>query len=234
MHSNPAFSLADLIVVFGGTLSCLGFSDERASTSRWSEGLPLSVDASEIPLDRPDCAKRDAPQFFFPAGVLFPERPEFEGDAFLRAWFSRALERMGEPSLSCNLPTVDTYRLLVLPTWGPPLAIRIGMAPPNPSVTVTELNGKGGYDPGTIARRATSTISEPQRQSFVDALAKADFWAAATIDYDRRGVDGTEWILEGRAGETYHVVHRWSPDTGTFHDLCMVTMDVAGVRAITD
>jgi hypothetical protein len=48
------------------------------------------------------------------------------------------------------------------------------------------------------------------------------------------GEDGANWVLEGRRGNAYHVVHRWSADDGPFREACLTLLRVAGLVPVRD
>jgi hypothetical protein len=60
----------------------------------------------------------------------------------------------------------------------------------------------------------------------------AGFWSLeASLEFDF-GLDGANWLIEGRRSDVYRAVRRWSP-TGAFFDLGRVFLDIAG-PPITD
>lgn len=195
-----------------------------------SQAVPTALLVAQDAFERPGCSKLFGRDFFFPPGVLVPAEPPSESDAFLRGWFSDALTRMAEPSLSCRATVNESYRLLGLPTWGTPVSIRVRVSLPEPSVSVAELGGQAGYDLGGISVRAARPIYAAERKQLAEALEAAAFWSTPTLDNERIGADGSYWVLEGRFAERYHVVHRWSPDAGPFRDLALLMMRLGGVR----
>jgi hypothetical protein len=58
------------------------------------------------------------------------------------------------------------------------------------------------------------------------ALTMSDFWSLATND-GRMGFDGANWLIEGRRGDTFHAVNRWSP-RGVVRDLGRTFFALAG------
>jgi hypothetical protein len=64
---------------------------------------------------------------------------------------------MSEPSLSCDRTGAETYRFLWLRTWGHPIAVRIAGLSTGGLISAVELDGAGGYGPGTILR----TVNRP-------------------------------------------------------------------------
>ncbi|MDI3469998.1 MAG: hypothetical protein OJF62_002061 [Pseudolabrys sp.] len=76
-------------------------------------------------------------------------------------------------------------------------------------------------------------LSPADWQRLQHALDAAGFWSLAPHS-DEMGLDGADWLIEGRHGDSYHAVSRWSP-TGPIHDLGRVFFDLSGppLAAIT-
>jgi hypothetical protein len=60
----------------------------------------------------------------------------------------------------------------------------------------------------------------------LDALIAVNFWAVDPID-ELQGLDGAQWLIEGRRGNIYRGVSRWSPG-GEVHVLGRLFFDLAG------
>jgi hypothetical protein len=58
------------------------------------------------------------------------------------------------------------------------------------------------------------------------AVLKANFWALEPME-DRMGLDGADWVIEGRRRDVYRAVNRWSP-SGAIYDLGRAFFDIAG------
>src|SRR3954464_6678501 len=115
--------------------------------------------AAEIPSARPDCARPSADQFFFPGGVLRERTEQFDADQILRAWYSKHLRAMSEPSLSCKPTAAEAYRFLWLRTWGAPIAIRVARNGDDATLSAVILDGSGGYEPAAVSRRIRRKMS---------------------------------------------------------------------------
>jgi hypothetical protein len=181
--------------------------------------------AMSIEFHRSHCKARHASSFFFPDGALHPTNPSLE--KFVRTWYSLALYEMREPSLSCGASVPEQYRLLLLPTWGPPTAVRVTKVGKHPIFTAIALRGSGGYRLGEVALWRARRLSKQEGDELDATLIRADFWRTPTHDYDRYGGDGAQWILEGRKGDRYHVVDRWSPEDGPFREACVRLLNLA-------
>jgi hypothetical protein len=73
---------------------------------------------------------------------------------------------------------------------------------------------------------ALAALSHDDWLRFQDVLITANLWSLDPMD-DRCGFDGAEWLIEGRRGNIYRGVSRWSP-VGSFHDLGRLFCSLAG------
>jgi hypothetical protein len=157
----------------------------------------------------PKCSEGSSDTYFFPKGIFSKDRADI--DEFVRCWYSLQLTAMGEPSLSRNAFADEiSYRFLWLRTFHPPIAIRISLSGDRAQLTAVQLSGAGGYEPGTVVRRQSLTLTSQEWSRFNDALNSARFWTAPTT-VEHSGLDSAEWVIEGRRQNTYHVIDRWSP-----------------------
>ena len=185
------------------------------------------VDRMDV-VERADCAKVDADELFFPKGVFGEPDPQFDDDAFTREWYSDHLRAMAEPSLSCGESDQASYRFLWLRTWGHPIAVRIEVGQSN-TLTAVELDGRGGYEPGKVSRRVKRQLSAEEWKTLSHTLEALNFWKMPTLLPATLGLDGANWVLEGRSGREYHVVDRWSPTDDGYRDFCLMFVEFAGL-----
>jgi len=170
-----------------------------------------------------------AKQQYFPRGTF--ARGGDNGD-FLSGWYSRQLHAMGEPSLSTGArpaPAV-TYRFTWLRTFHHPVVARMvldGMG--SGTLYLKMADGAGGYRPGKVILNSTIILKPAQVQEILSLLGKMDFWHAPTELVDGpNGSDGSEWLLEGSNQSAYHVIDRWTPQSGPLHDLGLyLVFDIA-------
>jgi hypothetical protein len=71
-----------------------------------------------------------------------------------------------------------------------------------------------------------SALSLADWARFREVLIAANFWAIDPTD-GRPGLDGAEWLIEGRRGNVYRGVSRWSPQ-GKLHDVGRLFFALAG------
>ena len=82
---------------------------------------------------------------------------------------------------------------------------------------------------GYLSPRAPSpslTLAPHDWDTLQRALKTSGFWTLNTKD-NRIGLDGAQWLIEGRRGATYHFVSRWSPG-GVVRDLGRLFFALAG------
>ena len=185
---------------------------------------PVPRGVEGLDAGRLECASSSSDLFFFPAGV-FADRArtgDFDHDAGLRRWYSKPLRAMAEPSLSCKQPRGEVYRFLWLRSRARPVSVRVADRGDGATLSAVELDVYGK------ARRVERELSPTEWAEVVTGVGRVEFWQMRTED-DDRGLDGAQWILEGRKRSRYHVVDRWSPDSGAYRELCLSLLKLAGM-----
>lgn len=145
---------------------------------------------------------------FFPANSL-DHRPDIH--AFCDRWYVSHLLAMQERPLwppAPNLPTA--YRLLFLPTFQQPRAVRLTEASSGWRAVCKRSDGRGGYAPGRLVGEAERELSRTEAERFTYLVDRVDFWTMPGSE-DSHGCDGSQAVLEGVRASAYHVVARWSP-----------------------
>lgn len=137
---------------------------------------------------------------------------------------------MGEPPLTVSGP--ETYRFTWMRNLHNPVAVRVSRA--------------GGAGIGIVT--VESDLHDPsknRRHEFVVAgeawapllkhLESADFWNLAGDPSDEeRGLDGADWVIEGRRAGIYHSVIRWNPVPGPFRSACEDFIQLSGLSFPTE
>ena len=126
-------------------------------------------------------------------------------------WYSNRLQAMHEPSLYDQRfqPGME-FRFFHLPSFRGPSAIRITRTATGAELRVIRFSGACD-DSQKIELERTRNVDETQWKHFLTLLEKASFWASPVEESGRCGLDGSYWLLEGRADARYHVLDRWSP-----------------------
>jgi hypothetical protein len=132
---------------------------------------------------------------------------------------------MGEPSLSVSGP--ETYRFVWVKHQRNPAAVRVTRAGAD-EIAVVSVQADA-RDPAT-KRRHEFTVGLEAWNSLRAHLDAADFWnLAGDPAENERGLDGADWVIEGRRANIYHSVIRWEPKPGPFRDACEDLIRVSGL-----
>lgn len=171
------------------------------------------------------CADRNSNEYFFPKSA-FSTR-EGHDDQFTRAWYTKHLRAMSEPSLSCGLAhEEEIYRFTWLRTFRHPISVRITRTKNQIKLEAKELSGAGGYEPGKILRKTNRILTTGQWQEVLSSVEKANFWNDQP-EVTSIGLDGAQWIYEARRGTTYRVIERWTPEDKNYRNLGLTMIKLA-------
>ena len=135
---------------------------------------------------------------------------------FEQQWYGKHLAAMKEPVLSTQAKEKSyfVFRVLYLPTWGRPVAVRIEKKGGEIIRRAVLLSGDGGYDPGSIKEEKNEKISDAEFSRFQSELEKSRFWTLPARD-DVRGFDGSELVIEAITDGRHVVFDRWTPQDET-------------------
>lgn len=147
----------------------------------------------------------------------FPIKTKAGGEgvtAFESKWYGKSLERMNEPRLPEFVKDVnaDVYRIMILPTWGNPIVVRVQRHGELYRLSARRLDGQGGYDPGKLVEAKDIELSADDSKSLAVPIQSLNFFQLPAED-DVMGNDGDQWIIEGVSLGKYHVAVRWCADS---------------------
>lgn len=169
-------------------------------------------------------------ELFFPPKVLAQDQP---GNTFRNNWYSKHLSAMKEESLySPEGDWIESYRFLWLRSFHNPVAVRLWKCGSARFISVKELDGAGGYEPGRLILDRKRELTLEEWNAFRHHLEDSCYWQLPTRD-DGGGLDGAQWILEGVKGGRYHVVDRWTPQNGSYRELCLYALKLSGLKLDT-
>ncbi|HWW12190.1 MAG TPA: hypothetical protein VN018_06720 [Brevundimonas sp.] len=136
---------------------------------------------------------------------------------FAADWYGRHLRAAGEaPLFAASGPTL---RFTLLRSFQAPVVIRLDTAADGTmTMTATELSGKGGFEPGTVARRIERRLSAREAAAVRRVLEETAVLAQEPGECSL-GLDGAQWIVESAGPEGYRFVNRWSPGDGPVREL---------------
>lgn len=153
----------------------------------------------------------------FPPGALDDGNPRLRG--FRAGCYGAHLLAMQEQPLhppAADEP--DLYRLLFLPTFGEPAAVRLSNAEGAWQGVWKRSNGLGGFEIGKLTTETLRILSRSEANEFEQLLEDVGFWDLPSLG-DSAGLDGEVAVLEGVHAGRYHVVHRWSPQGSPYSKL---------------
>jgi hypothetical protein len=157
-----------------------------------------------------------------PYSRKLPPREAAEAIACCRIQSRYRLLREDEKPLCRTIRTeAEVYRFTWRSSFDGDAVVRIGRQ----GDEITMRCAYRSYLFGDADRRqVTVTISDWGRLQ--DALIAASFWALGPEEC-RRGLDGSNWLIEGRSKDIYRAVDRWSP-SGAIYDLGKQFFELAG------
>jgi|GEM_PF-169087 len=155
---------------------------------------------------------------------------------FMPLLFADHLTKLGEPELfSGKEPSDFAYRFIWIRCFHRPISVRIQRRGAKTTLRAVEMDGKGYYAWGNVARDITKELSEAEVKKVMAKLKQTRFWQMkSNDDQSKIGLDGATWILEGSQGDKYHSVDRWCPDRGAFRNACLSFIQLAGIEVPSD
>ena len=112
---------------------------------------------------------------------------------------------------------IETYRFTWLRTFHNPVVIRISRQHDTFSILLKLCDGNGGFEPGNLVVNLTRAIPRQDWEIFQGHLNTIDFWAMEPRDDSVIGLDGAEWLLEGKKDGRYRLITRLSPRSRNIH-----------------
>jgi hypothetical protein len=186
--------------------------------------LVTPASASKPTWLRPECADPSSDKFFFPERSFGEKTPEFNQD-YARRWFSDALRRASEPSLSCDpAPPRETYRFLRLRAFDTSMFVRVE-ARDGGGALWAGIMGRGSQKMFRTVQRYLTREEWTQVTAGINSLG---FWKspALVVDYTK---DGGDWVIEGRKGSQYHVVSRGDLRNRPYDEFGFAVLKLAGL-----
>ena len=149
-------------------------------------------------------------------------------------WFSNNLHAAREPSLydaSLRAGAPQALRFTWLRSFHRPLTVRVTQEKNGAwRVIAKELSGKGGYNPGHIARTINRQLRADETAALKSLLAVVELpdLSGDCVLGDELGVDGAQWIIERTDERGYHFINRWSPSDGPVREVGLFLLRLTG------
>jgi hypothetical protein len=162
--------------------------------------------------------------------LFYPERPDLH--TLKSDWYYKHLKVLEEPSIY-QLKSIEErtiIRFTWLRTFDQPISIRLIVNEDESGILYVKMsNGKGGYEPGTIVINERKDLLKQTVASFINTIENMNFWNLPSTT-EQHGFDGSQWIFEGLSGGEYHVVERWSPESGAIKNLGLMFLKISGLE----
>jgi len=123
-------------------------------------------------------------------------------------WYSKHLKAMKEPVLQ-DSELSDVFRFTWLRSFHHPIVIGLKKDKNKVSLYWKVCDGQGGYEPGKMTINQTKQLSMAEWKDISEKVDLINFWNLPSTEKNNSGLDGAQWILEGRKQGKYHVVDRW-------------------------
>lgn len=166
-------------------------------------------------------------QEFFPKGC-FSAREDMQ--ALYVEQFTSKLKALQEAPLFAEKidPKTECYRFTWLRTFHHPVVLRIdGQADGTGKFRIKVTDGAGGYEPGKLVRNETKNWDERMMKMIRGRFLSEKFFEIPAYEEGALGCDGSEWIIEAVRDGKYHIVSRWSPESGPVRTLGMQMIEIA-------
>ncbi len=145
-------------------------------------------------------------------------------------WYSKHLRKMNEPILyTVTNKKIEIYRFTWLRTFHHPIMIRVYQSGEKGFLIAKELSGAGGYEPGELKHNVKRRLTKKGWQNILVHVKRSSFWSLKS-NIDDGGLDGARWIMEGVKKGKYHMVDRFSPEKGSYRELCLYLLKLSGLK----
>jgi hypothetical protein len=123
------------------------------------------------------------------------------------------------------------FRFTYLPSFHAARIVSVALETGRPVVRGFVLTIPNGLQPGKVARQTHRVLTTEQWRLLQQRLENAGLWESTDTN-DVSGVDGAQWLLEGRRGGEYRLHDVFSPTTERFPQYvkaCRYMMELAGM-----
>lgn len=192
--------LISIILLLFVSASCSTKTDKTVKANNKFDTLPFPLDSSA---------------YYFKTKPNWQDTTQNALDTFVNKWFSKMLFGLREPVLSSYKGDKEIYRFTWLRTFNHPIAVRVEKQGEIIKLFSKVANGAGGYEPGKLIVDTSFELTDAQFKTLLKKIEQADFWTLRTEESDKKGKDGSEWIIEGIKRNKYHMATRWTPERGT-------------------
>jgi hypothetical protein len=172
----------------------------------------------------------------FSYGPYFPIQTKTSPgvDAQLGLWYEKVEAQMNVPELPelANDVSAEAYSMMILPTWGNAILVRVQRHGRIYSLSSRRLDGQAGFEIGKLVESKDFELSAGDSKALEQLIRNLNFFQLPTDD-GVNGADGDEWLFQGVSQGQFHFVKRWcassyNPDKRglrAFLSLCRFLVD---------
>lgn len=176
----------------------------------------INSETKQLPVPTTDVFKVSIPNDtgvnYFPEDLYFGSgKNRISTDSFVRRWYSNMLYNFREPVLYNYTGKGEAIRLLLLPSFGNSIVIRLNRMNDTVYANIKELTMESYENEIPKVKADTVIMIESRRwQEVLSKLEEHKFWSAGVADTSSpTAKDGTSWLLECRIKDKYHCIERW-------------------------
>jgi hypothetical protein len=149
-------------------------------------------------------------------------------DEFRADWYCGELGAAGFGPLIGD----PSYRFTYLPSFHASRFVAVGLESGQPVVRGVVLTRERMDQPGKVSRRTRRVLTHEEWQILLQRLQNAGMWEP-TDKNDSSGVDGAQWLLEGRQDGKYRLHDVWCPSPARFPQyvkVCLYMLELARIK----
>ena len=200
--------------------------DESAFVEKQLKSLALELQSEILALEG---ASKTKP--YYPA-LVFGETSRRHD--MIADWYAATLRSMDQGPIYGTNDTNDeqTYRFLWLRSFHDPITLKLSIfASGDALLTVNVLQNPGIEEWQDKLWVQEIQIEREMVASFLNTLDEINYWNLPSADADKSMQhDGAQWILEGKDGDKYHVVDRWSIGEDEIKMACLKLIEFSGLE----
>lgn len=155
-------------------------------------------------------------------------------EAQLGLWYEKIQAQMNVTELPelTNDVNAEAYCMMIIPTWGNAILVRVQRHGRSYSLSSRRLDGQPGFENGKLVEAKDFELSAEDSKALEQLIQNLNFFQLDTDD-GVNGADGDEWLFQGVSLGQFHFAKRWcassyNPDKRglkAFLDLCRFLVD---------
>ncbi len=233
MKKTSLILISFLLILILGVCAFIFLGNSKVDNDVATLNLPVTLPDECVEVKNFPANSKELSQIKKGKSGYFPDKTfagGYEGaDVFMNDWYGKPLKASNEKSLLETLDKdLEIYRFTWLRTFHHPIIVRLEKQKNEVKVIFKELNGAGGYEMGKIIKDTENSVDKKDWCKFIKLLNDTDYWKLPSQEKEVGGVDGSQWILEGVKDNHYHVVDRFTPDTGKYREVGLFMLKLSG------